>query len=60
MNLEPVTQSEVRQKEKNKYIMCLYGTLKSAIDEPICREGMKTQLLENGLVDAGGGRESVG
>ena len=29
MNLEPVIQSEVSQKEKNKYLIltCIYGTL---------------------------------
>ena len=37
MNPEPVIQSEVSQKEKNKY-------LKNGTDELICREGVETQM----------------
>ena len=40
-------QSEVRQKEKNKYSILMYIYLesrKNGIDEPICREGMETQM----------------
>jgi len=35
--LEPVIQSEVSQKEKNKYhiLMHIYGLKKNATDEPI-------------------------
>ena len=45
VNLEPVTQSEVSQKEKNKYsiFMRIYGIYKNGIDEPINREGMETR-----------------
>ena len=45
MNLEPVIQSEVSQKEKNKYsiIMYKYGIQKNSLDEPICRAGIETQ-----------------
>ena len=37
MNLEPVTQSEVSQKEKNKYhiLMYLYGIQKNGAYEPM-------------------------
>ena len=44
MNLEPVIQSEVSQKEKNKcsILMHIYGICKDAIDEPICMDGMET------------------
>ena len=43
MNLEPVVQSEVSQKEKNKYSILnhVYTIQKNGIDEPICREGMQ-------------------
>ena len=46
MNLEPVIQSEVSQKEENKYYILrhLYRLEKNGIDEPICREGMETQM----------------
>ena len=42
MDLEPVIQSEVSQKEKNKYciVMHLCGIYKNGTDEPICRAGI--------------------
>ena len=46
MNLESVIQSEVSQKEKNKYQMLahLCGILKSGTDEPSGRAGIKMQM----------------
>ena len=47
MNLEPVIQSEVSQKEKNKYhiLMHIYGIQKkNGTDEPICRAGTDTDI----------------
>ena len=46
MNLGSVIQSEVSQKEKNKYLilMHIYGIQKNGTDKPICREGIKTQV----------------
>ena len=46
MDLEPVIQSEVSQKEENKYSILthIYRICKNDIDEPICREGMETQI----------------
>ena len=43
MNLEPVTQSEVSQKEKNKYriLMYIYGIWTNGTDESIYREEME-------------------
>ena len=47
MDLESVIQSEVSQKEKNKYCMLthIYGILKKkkSSDEPRGRTGIKTQ-----------------
>ena len=45
MNLEPIMQYEVSQKEKNKYgiLTRIYGIWKDGSDEPICRAGMETQ-----------------
>ena len=45
MNLEPIIQSEVSQKEKNKYhiLMLIYGIYKDGTDEPICRAVMEMQ-----------------
>ena len=44
MNLELV-QSEVSQKEKNKYHLLthMYGIEKNGADEPICRAGIEMQ-----------------
>ena len=46
MNLELVIQSEVSQKEKNKYsiLMHVCRIWKNGIDELICREGMEMQI----------------
>ena len=46
MNLEPITQNEVSQKQKNKYCILTqkYGIQKNGSNEPICREGMETQM----------------
>ena len=43
MDLESVIQSEVSQKEKNKYCMLMhkYGIKKNCTDEPSCRAGIK-------------------
>ena len=45
MNLEPIIQSEVSQKETNKYciLMHIYGIQKDGTDEIICRAIMDTQ-----------------
>ena len=45
MNLEPIIQSEVSQKEKEKYciLMRTYGIQKDGNDEHICREAKETQ-----------------
>ena len=46
MDLESVIQSQVSQKEKNKYYMLthMYGILKSGTGEPSDRAGIKTQM----------------
>ena len=42
MNLEPIIQSEVNQKEKNKYtLMNIYGIYKNGTDEPLCRAAIE-------------------
>ena len=43
MNIQLIIQSEVSQKEKNKYsiIMYKYGIQKNSLDEPICRAGIE-------------------
>ena len=45
MNLEPIIQTEVSLKEKNKYhiLTHMYG-IQDSIDEPICRAAMDMQL----------------
>ena len=45
MDLEALIQSEVNQKEKNKYcvLMHICGIYKNGIDESISRAGIETQ-----------------
>ena len=50
MNLEPVMQSELSQKEKDK-LAHVYGIQKNGTDEPLCR---KDTDIKNGLVDTAG------
>ena len=51
MNLEPIIDSEVRQKEKDKYCILThaYGMQKDSTDEPICRAAMETQTQRTDL-----------
>ena len=46
MDLETVIQSEVSQKEKNKYRILMHkcGTQKNGTDEPVCRAEIETQM----------------
>ena len=46
MNLEPVIQNEVSQKEINKYhiLMHIYGIQKNGTDEHTCRGGIETEM----------------
>ena len=45
MTLEPVIQSEVSQKEENKYriLTHIYGIEKDGSEEPICRVAVERQ-----------------
>ena len=45
MNLEPITQSEVSQKEKDKYgiLTQIYGIQENGTEEFICRAAMEKQ-----------------
>ena len=54
MNLGPIIQNEVSQKEKNKYCVLthIYGIYKEGNDEHICRAAMETQT-ETRLMDKG-------
>ena len=47
MNPESVTQSEVSQKEENKYriLMHVYGVQKNGPDEQICKNTDKTKRM---------------
>ena len=46
MELETVIQSEVSQKEKNKYhiLTHIYGIQKNGTDEPVCKAEVETQM----------------
>ena len=54
VNLEPIN-TERSKKEKN-ILMHIYGIQKNGIDEPICREGMETQMQRMDLWTQGGQR----
>ena len=51
MNLQPIIQNEVNQKEKNKHhtLTYIYGIYKDDTDEPICRAAVETDT-DNRLV----------
>ena len=45
MNLEPFIQSEVSQKEKNKYCILMHmAESRKMVREPICRVEIETQM----------------
>ena len=46
MDLETVIQSEVSQKEKNKYHILTHicGIQKNGTDEPVCKAKIETQM----------------
>ena len=50
-NLEPIIQSEVSQKEKDKYhiLMHIYGIQKDGVDEPIYRAEIEMQTERTGF-----------
>ena len=51
MNLEPIIQTEVSQKEKYKYRMLTHvcGIQRDGTDEPICRAARETQTQRTDL-----------
>ena len=60
MNLEPIVQSEVNQKEKYKYhiLTHIYGIYKDDTDAFIFKAAVEKQTdIENRPVDMGGGVE---
>ena len=46
MNLKPIIQSEVSQKENKYMLMREYGISKDGTDEPICRAGERCRHRE--------------
>ena len=62
MNLEPIVQSKVSQKVKNKchILTPVYGIQKDGTDEPICRAAMETQTERTDLWTRVGREERVG
>ena len=62
INLESTIQSEVSQKEKNKYciVMLIYRIQKDGTDEFICRVAMETQTQRTNLWTRGEGRKERG
>ena len=60
MDLETVIQSEVSQKEKNKYCILTHicGAQKNGTDEPVCRAEIETQMQRTNIWTRSG--ESAG
>ena len=57
MNFEPIMQSEVSQKEKDKYriLTHIYRIQKNGTKELIYRAAVEKQAIENRLTDMGRG-----
>ena len=51
MDLETVIQSEVSQKEKNKYRILTHicGIQKNGTDEPVCKAEIETQMQRTNI-----------
>ena len=51
MDIETVIQSEVSQKEKNKYCILTHicGTWENGTDEPVCRAEIETQMYSTNV-----------
>ena len=63
MNLEPIIQNAVSQKEKDKYhiLMHIYGTQKDGTAEFICKAAMEKQTKQiQGHRERGGEGEMYG
>ena len=60
MDLETVIQSEVSQKQKNKYRILTYlcGILKNVTDEPVCKAEIQTQTQRTNIWAPRGEREN--
>ena len=56
MDLETVIQSEVSQKEKNKYCILTYicGIQKNGTDELVCKAEIETQMQRTNIWTLGG------
>ena len=61
MNLEPIIQCEVSQKQKDKYCILthIYRIQKNGTKEFIYRAAMKKQDIENRFIDMGREKEKV-
>ena len=59
MNLKPIIQTEVSQKEKDKYhiLTNIYRIQKNGTKELIYRAAVEKQAIENRLTDMGRGEE---
>ena len=62
MDLETFIQSEVSQKEKNKYriLMHIYGTQKNGTDELVCRAEIDTRVENKRMETKRGNRWGLG
>ena len=61
MNLDPIIQSEVSQKEKHQYTILThtYGILKDSNDDPICKTAKETDVKNRFLDHVGEGESRM-
>ena len=61
MKLEPITQSEVSQKEKHQYsiLMHIYGIQKDDNNDPICETARDTDIKNRLLGSVGEGEGAM-
>ena len=57
MKLQPITQSEVSQKEKHQYsiLIHIYGIQKDGNDDPLCKTEKETQMYRTDFWTRGEG-----
>ena len=61
MKLEPITQSEVSQKEKHQYSILThtYGIQKDGNDNPVCETAKETQMYRTDFWTLGEGEDGM-
>ena len=61
MNLEPIIQTEINQREKDKYcmLMHIYGIQKDGNNDPICKTAKDTDVKNRLWDSVGEGKDGM-